>query len=268
MSIIESSNGVGSRLAEARSEHGLSVEDLSSRTYIRPAVIRGIENDDFEPCGGPFYARGHIRTIARTLGVDQGPLLEQFDRRHGAPESRIAVETPVAEPSGRRSARARERASSSGGPGWMAVATVVLVVVCLVLLVSVLFGGPSKKDNASSAPSAAPKPSAAAPKAAPAPTAAAPTRAYSGVNLAVNLANGNSWVRVTDENGSVLTAATASQGSTAEYHGAQQLRFTVGNAGAVALSCNGKDLGPLGSTGQVVTRVLVLGDPACGASTG
>jgi cytoskeletal protein RodZ len=269
MSIIESSNGVGSRLAEARSEQGLSVEDLSSRTYIRPAVIRGIENDDFEPCGGPFYARGHIRTIARTLGVDQAPLLEQFDRRHGAPESRIAVETPVAEPSGRRSARARERASSSGGPGWMAVATVVLVVVCLVLLVSVLFGGPSKKNNAASAPSAAPKPSAAAPKAAaPAPSAAAPTRTYSGVNLAVNLANGNSWVRVTDENGSVLTSATASQGATAEYRGAQQLRFTVGNAGAVTVSCNGKDLGPLGGTGQVVSRVLVLGDPACGASTG
>ena len=90
MSIIESSNGVGARLAEARSEQGLSVEDLSSRTYIRPAVIRGIENDDFDPCGGPFYARGHIRTLARTLGIDQGPLLEQFDRRHGAPESRIA----------------------------------------------------------------------------------------------------------------------------------------------------------------------------------
>src|SRR3954463_10028590 len=104
MSIIESANGVGARLAEARSDQSLSVEDLSSRTYIRPAVIRGIENDDFAPCGGPFYARGHIRTLARTLGVDQGPLLEQFDRRHGAPESRIAVETPVSEPSGRRSA--------------------------------------------------------------------------------------------------------------------------------------------------------------------
>ncbi|MDQ1633836.1 MAG: cytoskeleton protein RodZ [Frankiaceae bacterium] len=269
MSIIESSNGVGARLAEARSEQGMSVEDLSSRTYIRPGVIRGIENDDFEPCGGPFYARGHIRTLARTLGVEQGPLLEQFDRRHGAPESRIAVETPVAEPSSRRSAKARERASSSGGPGWMAVATVVLVVICLVLLVSVLVGGPSKNDTTSLAqPSAAPKPSAAAPKgAAPAPSAA-PARTYSGVNLALNLANGNSWVRVTDENGSVLTSATASQGATAEYRGAQQLKFTVGNAGAVNVSCNGKDLGPLGSTGQVVSRVLVVGDPACGASTG
>jgi hypothetical protein len=132
----------------------------------------------------------------------------------------------------------------------------------------VLVGGPSKDDTTSNArPSAAPKPSAAAPKAvAPAPTT--PARTYSGVNLALNLANGNSWVRVTDENGSVLTSATASQGATAEYRGSQQLKFTVGNAGAVNVSCNGKDLGPLGSTGQVVSRVLVVGDPACGASTG
>src|SRR3954453_3570837 len=88
MSIIESANGVGARLAEARSEQGLSVEDLSSRTYIRPAVIRGIENDDFAACGGPFYARGHIRTLARRLGLEEGPLLEQFDPPHASPHPR------------------------------------------------------------------------------------------------------------------------------------------------------------------------------------
>src|SRR5215210_480688 len=97
MSIIESANGVGARLAEARSEKGLSVEDLSSRTYIRPAVIRGIENDDFSACGGPFYARGHIRTLARTVGIEESSLLAQFDRQHGSsPGSRLAPETTTA----------------------------------------------------------------------------------------------------------------------------------------------------------------------------
>src|SRR3954454_23739992 len=102
MSIIESANGVGARLAHARNARGLSVEDLSSRTYIRPAVIRGIENDDFAACGGPFYARGHIRTLARTLGIDDAPLLEQFDRQHGSPEPRVAVESTSVEPVSRR----------------------------------------------------------------------------------------------------------------------------------------------------------------------
>src|SRR3978361_2421862 len=98
MAIIESANGGGARLAEARSEQGLSVEDLSSRTYIRPAVIRGIENDDFSACGGPFYARGHIRTLARTLGGDETSLLSQFDRQNGSPEPRPRPTQPTHAP--------------------------------------------------------------------------------------------------------------------------------------------------------------------------
>jgi hypothetical protein len=53
----------------------------------------------------------------------------------------------------------------------------------------------------------------------------------------------------------------------AEFRGAQSLRFTFGNAAAIQVSCNGKSLGPIGAQGQVVSRVLVLGDPACGPST-
>jgi cytoskeleton protein RodZ len=263
MSIIESANGVGARLAEARSEQGLSVEDLSSRTYIRPAVIRGIENDDFSACGGPFYARGHIRTLAHTLGIDDAPLLDQFDRSNGSPEPHVAPErTPTQSSVNLREPRSR---SGKGGANWMAVATVVLIVVCVIALVSLLVGGPSKKDdNSVAAPSAAPKASSAAPKAAP-PVA---PRAYSGVNLEVRIANGPSWVKVADENGKVLAASVGEQGMSAEFRGAQQLRFTFGNAGAIAAACNGKSLGSLGGQGQVVTRVLVLGDPACGASTG
>jgi cytoskeleton protein RodZ len=270
MSIIESANGVGARLAEARSEQGLSVEDLSSRTYIRPGVIRGIENDDFGACGGPFYARGHIRTLAHTLGVDDAPLLEQFDRQHGAPEPRLAPDTTSAEPAGIRPAKVRSRhsgtRSSNGGPGWMAAATVVLIVICVVLLVSVLVGGPSNKKN-NATPNAPAAPSSAPHTSAPKASAPVAPRTYSGVNLAVRIANGDSWVRIVDENGNVLASSVGKQGMSAEFRGAQSLRFTFGNAGAVAVSCNGKTLGPLGGQGQVVSRVLTLGDPACGPST-
>jgi cytoskeletal protein RodZ len=261
MSIIESANGVGARLTQARSEQGLSVEDLSSRTYIRPGVIRGIENGDYAPCGGPFYARGHIRTLARTLGVDEGPLLQEFDRQHGAPEPRIAPETRTAEPVNLRAAKPR-----SPGANWMAVATGVLIVICLVALVGLLVGGPSKKSNNDSSSASQP----AAPKTA-APKAAAPApapRTYNGVNLQVRLATGASWLRVVDGNGRILAAQVMPQGQTSNFQGAQQLRFTLGNAGAVQASCNGRSLGPLGGEGQVVTRTLVLNDPACGASTG
>ena len=61
---------------------GLSVDELADRTRIRPHVIESIEVDDFTPCGGDFYARGHIRTLARVLGKDPAPMLAHFDSRY------------------------------------------------------------------------------------------------------------------------------------------------------------------------------------------
>ena len=63
---------IGPELAAARSRLGLTVDQLADRTRIRPHVIESIEVDDFTPCGGDFYARGHLRTLARVLGLDVG----------------------------------------------------------------------------------------------------------------------------------------------------------------------------------------------------
>ena len=70
---------IGPQLAAARERLRLSVDQLADRTRIRPHVIEAIEIDDFAPCGGDFYARGHLRTLARVLGVDVAPLLATYD---------------------------------------------------------------------------------------------------------------------------------------------------------------------------------------------
>ena len=71
---------VGPELAAARDPAAaLTVDQLAERTRIRPHVIESIEVDDFAPCGGDFYARGHLRTLARVLGVDVTPLLATYD---------------------------------------------------------------------------------------------------------------------------------------------------------------------------------------------
>jgi hypothetical protein len=66
-------------LAEARRQAGLSVADVSQQTRIRESIIRGIEQDDYSGCGGDFYARGHIRAMARAVGTDPAPLIEEYD---------------------------------------------------------------------------------------------------------------------------------------------------------------------------------------------
>jgi len=60
---------VGETLTEARSQAGLSVDELSERTRIRGTVIRSIEEDDYEACGGDLYVRGYVRAIAGAVGI-------------------------------------------------------------------------------------------------------------------------------------------------------------------------------------------------------
>ena len=70
---------IGATLAAARRRAGLTVGEVSQRTRVTEPIIQGIEQDDYAACGGDFYARGHIRAIARAVGEDPVPLIDEFD---------------------------------------------------------------------------------------------------------------------------------------------------------------------------------------------
>jgi cytoskeletal protein RodZ len=83
---------IGETLAAARLQAGLTVTQVGQRTRIRDQIIRGIENDDYAGCGGDFYARGHIRNIAKAVGADPGPLIHEYDTTHLAPQESTAAD--------------------------------------------------------------------------------------------------------------------------------------------------------------------------------
>ena len=74
---------VGTYLREAREAAGYSVEEISSLTRIRPAVIKDLEAENFISSGGNAYARGHIRTIAQLVNTDLDRLLTAFEECTG-----------------------------------------------------------------------------------------------------------------------------------------------------------------------------------------
>ena len=76
---------IGDTLAEARRQAGLTLAQVSQQTRIRESIIASIEQSDFSPCGGDFYARGHIRSIAGVVGTDPAPLIREYDEEHGPP---------------------------------------------------------------------------------------------------------------------------------------------------------------------------------------
>lgn len=83
---------IGDDLTQARRQAGLTVTQVSQRTCIRETIIGGIERDDYCACGGDFYARGHIRAIARAVRADPGPLIAEYDAAHRAPDPRTAAD--------------------------------------------------------------------------------------------------------------------------------------------------------------------------------
>jgi cytoskeletal protein RodZ len=112
---------IGDTLAAGRRQIGMTVTQVSQRTCIRETIIRGIERDDFSSCGGDFYARGHIRSIARAVATDPEPLIDEYDATMGAPRAITAADvfqpvTPV---------RMRERKK----PNWTAALAVALLLV-------------------------------------------------------------------------------------------------------------------------------------------
>lgn len=264
---------IGESLTTARSEAGVSVAEISERTRIRTQLIEAMEQDDFASCGGDFYARGHIRTLAAALGVDSKPLLAQYDQQRGTPPP-----TTLRELFGDR-----EGQVEPGAWNWSAVLAGLLVL-------AVAYGGyrlASATDDRTtqglgsisvspSAPIGA-QPSPGRPSGIRQPTgmaAAYPdgrpgvpastevvTRPAKSVRVGIFIHGAPSWLSVTGTNGKQLFTGTLVGGAHKTFADRKSISLIIGNAGAVRLVVNGVDVGEVGRSGEVVRVAYRPGDP-------
>jgi len=129
---------IGEALAEARLQAGLTITEVSRRTRIRDTVIRRIEDDDYSACGGDFYARGTIRSIAKAVGADPEPLIDEYDEVHRAPGvlSAVSLDELLAPAHAPGQAARRRRLK------WAAAAGLALLVALGFVAYSFLSGPP------------------------------------------------------------------------------------------------------------------------------
>jgi len=225
---------IGETLAEARRQAGLTVTQVSQRTRIREAIIRGIEQNDFSACGGDFYARGHIRSIAGVVGADPVPLISEYDAIHGPPGALRAAD--VFEPS--TPIRIRERRPPSLR---MIVVLVLLAVIgySAYHLVSTHNSGkhPSASGSASSHPAATPTPPSQSPTPAPSTTS---TPALSDVVINLAVGQEDCWVLLTKaSDGSQIYMGTLPAGTSMTWTEREAVNIRLGNPAAVVLTVNG-----------------------------
>jgi cytoskeleton protein RodZ len=255
---------VGRALAQARIESGLSVDEVSTVTRVRVPIVQAIEQDDFSRCGGDVYARGHIRSLARAVGLDPEPLVEQYAAEHGTATATVTV-APVYQAERRIKSEPRR-------PNWNAAMIAAIVAVIGFVGYTAFSGKDGGKPTAGAGstptatrttPSQTPQ-SNGVPKP-PAPTNSAIAAAPPGkVTVKVTAAGGISWIQATDSNGKQLYQDSLHKGQSMTWTDDKKIKLIIGNAGAVQLFVNGKDLGAAGTDGQVVRLTYTPGDPTQG----
>jgi cytoskeletal protein RodZ len=252
---------VGEELSRARQERRLTVDDVAADTRIRATLIRAIEADNFDPCGGSVYARGHIRSIARVVGVDPKPLLAEFDSTHeGAAPAALTL---AAAPTDHEAVARSER--HSRGPNWAAAMVAVLVLVVIAALVPFLshHGSNSPSSNAGPGPvtHTSTKP---APAASPSHSASPPPSATAQLNtnqasMLIRVTKDTTWMSVMTVAHKVLFEGLLTAGHQKLFTAKHGLTFTIGNAPAVDIVVNGHDIGSPASSGNVSRGTVTPG---------
>ena len=249
----------GERLASARRELQISIEEIAKELHLDEPKVRALERNEFDVLGPPVFAKGYLRKYAELVNVRVDDVIGDYFEM-----TRAADMPPVV------SARAKPRRELSPGP-WIAVIVVVIAAVSAYFWFTRL---PSP-DPAATDPEAAPgvivppvdgeAASAEAPGADEATAVDAaqsaeqpiadepPQQAEPVVEITSSpeiadgqmrmllTYSGDCWTEVSDATGRSLFFGLGQDGRTVELSGAEPFNVLVGNPGNVSVVVNGED---------------------------
>lgn len=228
---------IGGALRAARETRGVSVEEAAWRTRIRPEYLRALEDERFDALGHQAFARGHLHSYARFLGLDAAALVADYSERF-----ELAGPSPI-EHLNERVRKARKPPK----PKWL-IAALVSTLLLIAASIAGIVRGPGPR-TAPAGPPLAKLPASAVEQSPAAEAGGTSLPAPVGVTVVLTW-TARSWVQATVD-GVVAFEGTLEQGATKTFTGTGRVDLVVGNPGAVRLILNGVDAGPLGSGGGV-----------------
>ncbi|MGW7365865.1 helix-turn-helix domain-containing protein [Streptomyces sp. NPDC054841] len=261
-SIEDDRPSIGRSLQQARTDAGLTIDEVSTSTRVRVPIVQAIEQDDFSRCGGDVYARGHIRTLARAVGLDPAPFIAQYDAEHGGRPS----PTPAAPLFEAERIRPEPRR-----PNWTAAMVAAIVAVIGFAGFTLVNGG----DDGNGTKKVAEGPTPEKPTKKPAPAKPAdpkPDPSESAiaavpqdkVTVKLSAVDDKSWISAKSANGKLLFDGLLLAGESKTFQDDERLDLILGNAGAIDLFVNGKKVADQFENGQVERLSYSKGDPEAG----
>ena len=247
--------GCGERLKQAREAAGMSVDDVAAKLHMPARIVRSLEAEDWSRLGAPVFVRGQVRSYSRLMGLTTAPMMDAL------------VDVGPVEPS-----HLVSRTHTPKAQWWAEQLGRRLVYIVLTLFL-VVPAWVATRQHLSNAGDAAPldvpvgQLDALAGRQAPAspprtvvasmsPVAAPP--ASSGE--IVIRTRGESWVTVTATDGSSLENGLVPANSERRYAAAQVARLTIGNALAVDVQNQGRNVDMGGFARANVARFAVSSD--------
>ncbi|WP_328529986.1 helix-turn-helix domain-containing protein [Nocardioides sp. NBC_00368] len=229
---------IGAEIAAARRRLALDVEGLAEWTRIRPHVIEAIEVDEFGPCGGDFYARGHLRTLARVLGIEVAPLLRTYDEKYasGPVSPRAIFEAELA-----HSAAIRPVRRMRGGPSWSVLVAAVMAVILVWSVARLVIDGTQHE------------PQAGAIQLDGSAGTDSPYGKSSPVPVTISAAGGGAHVVVRDSRGKVVFSGDLAFGESKQLQVTPPLRVQTSD-GSLKVAVGESKARALGKTGEAAQR--------------
>jgi cytoskeleton protein RodZ len=247
----------GRLLAAARQARGMTVTEVALRLKFSPRQIEALEADRYDVLRGTAMVRGMIRTYARLIGADPGPLLDALHQQLNAGPVTMqprAMEVPF------------PRVTRKGSFVYVMLSAVVVIAVVSVIVEWVLRPGtvpgaaapaPVPLPQREAAPAvpreAAPGPPPVAEPAPPATAMSVPAAAERRPSLVQHetvlnakrielLFDRESWVEIKDADGRIVFSQLNPPGSRRNVVGEAPFSIVIGNATGVKLRYNNNDV--------------------------
>ena len=245
----ETVRGIGERLRQARVRAGISPAEAGAKLKMPTHVIEALEREDWARIGAPVFVRGHLRSYAKLLGLPADAIAANV----AVPPAKAAELVPrtytprmqrVAEQAGRRLVYVLITATIAV-PVWLATRSHLDggASDAVPLDGTAALALPQPAESTDGKPPARMQPEPLVASIAPLPQRAqAPVAAG---DLAVSF-SGESWVRVTAPDGSIIEQALVQPGQQRVFKSGQLGQAVLGNAQAISVQYQGRpvDLTP------------------------
>ena len=235
----------GENLRRERELRGVDLHEMADATKISIRFLQALEQDRVDVLPGGIFPRAFVRQYGKYLGLDPERLVAEFVFAFGGDP------VPARTPSG--------RVHLDGSNRWWMVGAAAVLVIAFVLW----------KTAGRSRPAAP----AEAPVASAAPLAFPSDRLYPPPSIAPETPSGvvvgltvkkKSWVEAKVD-GTTVLSRVMDEGETHRLDARDAVTLSLGNAGGVEYSLNGRPPASLGREGEVRRNVVIT---AAGPSAG